>query len=131
MIFIALILLGLVLVVGVGLFFALRLVAMPRQRAWERARRQAIARRHLAGVNAFDVERPQSFLHELGELAGERRFLHLVLAHEEIQRIGRGGGDLLADLGRGADQNASRMALTMVRANSEVTRSSALARKAV
>lgn len=40
---VALIFLGMLVVVGVGLFLALRLVALPRQRAWERARRQAVA----------------------------------------------------------------------------------------
>ena len=100
---------------------------------------QPVAGRHVAGVDPLDVERAQPFVHELGELRGQRRLLDVVFALKQIDadRRDRRTGDLLADARRRAvsdaasdsigDQNASRIALTMVRANSVLMRSSALA----
>ena len=51
-------------------------------------------------MDALDVERAQPFLDQLFELVGERRLLDLVFALEQIDRIDRAGGDLLADRGR-------------------------------
>ncbi|HZT76973.1 MAG TPA: hypothetical protein VFA27_09965, partial [Vicinamibacterales bacterium] len=71
--------------------------------------------------------RAQPFVHQLGELARERRLLDFVFADQEIDGIGGARGDLLADGGNRRRQNASRMELTIVRANSLLMRSSALA----
>ena len=52
---------------------------------------QPVAGRHVAGVNALDVEGAQPFVDELGELRGERRLLDVVFALQEVDRIGRAG----------------------------------------
>jgi hypothetical protein len=76
-------------------------------------------------MNALDVEGAQRLVDQFFEFGGERRLLDLVLALKQIDRVGACREDLLSDRRRRADQNASRMALTIVRANSELMRSSA------
>jgi hypothetical protein len=77
-------------------------------------------------MNPLDVERAQPLVDELVECVRERRLLDFVVALEEIEGIGRGLRNLRANRSRGDDaQNASRMALTIVWAKSELMRSSA------
>ena len=56
-------------------------------------------RRHVAGVNALDVEGAQPFVDELVELRRQRRLLDVVFAEEQVERIRVAGLDLLADGG--------------------------------
>src|SRR5207302_10958924 len=82
---------------------------------------------HVAGVDALDVERAQPFFDQLTEIGRDGRLLHVVFADEEVDRIDGARGDLCSDGGWSQDQNASRMALTIVRAKSVLTRSRAFA----
>ncbi len=78
-------------------------------------------------MDALDVEGAQALLDEIRELGGKRRALDVVVADQEVNRIRGAAGDLRADGGgRRRAQNASRIALTMVRANSVLMRSRAL-----
>jgi hypothetical protein len=77
-------------------------------------------------VNVLDIERPQPLFDQVVELDRERGLLDVVFTLEQIDGVGRSFFDLLADGRWRRRQNASRMALTMVRANSVLIRSSAL-----
>ena len=76
-------------------------------------------------MHTLDVERGEALLDERREVRRERRFLDVVFPLEQINRIGVTGRDLLANVGGGSCQNASRIDDTMVRANSVLNRSSA------
>ncbi len=61
---------------------------------------ELVAGRHVAGVDALDVERAQPFVDELVELVRQRRLLDVVFALEQIDRHrARRRVDLLADGG--------------------------------
>jgi hypothetical protein len=77
-------------------------------------------------MDVLDVERPQPFLDQVVELHCERGLLDVVFTLQQVDGVRRSLFDLLADGRRRRRQNASRMALTMVRANSALMRSSAL-----
>ncbi len=79
-------------------------------------------------MNALHVERAQAFFNQLRELRGQRRFLDVIVSLKQIDAIRLLVFDLCANRGGGQDgrQNASRIALTMVRANSVLMRSSAV-----
>src|SRR6185436_17069616 len=103
-----------------------------RQRAHRRdqladAVRQRIAARPAAGVYALHVERREPLVDEGRELRGQRRLLDVVFSLEEVHGIGVPGLNLLAEVGWSSCQNASRIAETMLLANSVLSRSSALA----
>jgi hypothetical protein len=77
-------------------------------------------------VHAVDVERGQPFVDKRRELRRQRRLLDVVFALKQINRVGVARGELLSDVGWSSRQNASKIADTMVRANSVLNRSSAL-----
>ena len=77
-------------------------------------------------MNVLDIERPEPLLDQVVELDRERGLLDVVFTLQQINGVRRSLFDLLADGRRRRGQNASRMALTMVRANSVLMRSSAL-----
>jgi len=72
------------------------------------------------------VEGAEPLFHQVVEVRGERRLLDVVFALQDVDSVDRTGRDLLANGGGRGDQNASRIALTIVRANSALMRSSAL-----
>ena len=52
---------------------------------------ELVARRHVAGVNALDVERLEAFLDQTDELRRERRLLDVVLALQQVKGISAAG----------------------------------------
>ena len=83
--------------------------------------------RRLAAVESIDVERAQVRFDELQKLPRQRNLRGFIRAKQQVDRRHLAGGDLLADVGvrGGANQKASRMALTTERENSLLMRSSA------
>ena len=77
-------------------------------------------------MDVLDIERPEPLLDQVVELYRERSLLDVVFTLQQIDGVRRSFFDLLADGRRRRRQNASRMALTIVRANSVLMRSSAL-----
>ena len=67
---------------------------------------QLVAGGHVHAVEALDIERTNPFLDELGECLGERRLFDLVLAQEQIDRIGTPGGNLLSNRRNGQERHA-------------------------
>src|SRR5207237_10036456 len=61
--------------------------------------RQVVSRGRVAGTNAVDVERAQSFLVEIGGLRSQRRLLDVVFSLQEVDRIDLARGDLLSNGG--------------------------------
>ena len=57
-------------------------------------------------MEALDIERTNPFLDELGECRGERRLFDLVLAQQQIDRIGTPGGNLLSNRRNGQERHA-------------------------
>jgi hypothetical protein len=77
-------------------------------------------------MEMFDVESAQPVFDEFLELPRQRRLLDVVFALQQVDAVRLAVGDLLPDGSRRRRQKASRMALTIVRANSLLIRSSAL-----
>ena len=52
--------------------------------------------RGVEGIHALDIERAQVLLDHLAQREGQRRFLVVVVADNQVDGIGRAGGDLRA-----------------------------------
>ena len=77
-------------------------------------------------MEVLDVEGAKSLFDEVVELNRERGLLDVVFALEQVDGVRRPLFDLFTDRRGRRRQNASRMALTIVRANAALMRSSAL-----
>ena len=66
---------------------------------------ELVARRHVAGVDALDVERLEPLLDEADEFGRERRLLDVVFTLKQVDRIGRAA---LICLRTGAAGNGNR-----------------------
>jgi hypothetical protein len=77
-------------------------------------------------MEMFDVEAPQPLFDQVLELPRERSLLDVVLSLDQVDGMGLAVGDLLPDGRWRRRQKASRIALTIVRANSVLIRSRAL-----
>src|SRR5207248_4638072 len=72
---------------------------------------QLVPARHVARVDALDIERAQPFVDDSGELRRQRRLLDIVFAEKQVERIGVAGLDPLTNRRGGSYRHAATAGL--------------------